>query len=151
MTTEEIAAIGPELKGFMKQFADCFGRCETERHAETYVKGQLSDLPRKNCEPIALRAGVDPRALQKFMGEQKWDGDLMQKHLYEIVARDHMGKQSIGVIDETTFIKKGKKTPGVKRQYCGASGKTDNCTATVHLGIVNGGFSCAGEQRAVLA
>jgi SRSO17 transposase len=104
------------------------------------VKGQLSDLPRKNCEPIAIRAGVDPRALQKFMGEQKWDGALMQKHVYEIVARDHMGKQSIGVLDETTIVKKGKKTPGVKRQYCGASGKTDNCTATVHLGIANGVF-----------
>src|SRR5205085_1759498 len=40
--------------------------------------------------------------------------------------------------------KKGDKTPGVKRQYCGSRGKVDNCVVTVHLGYVvpTKGFRC---------
>ena len=45
---------------------------------------------------------------------------------------------TIGVIDETSVPKKGTKTPGVQRQYCGARGKIDNCIVTVHLAIVRG-------------
>lgn len=40
---------------------------------------------------------------------------------------------AVGIIDETSYPKKGKQTPGVKRQHCGATGKKDNCTVTVHL------------------
>jgi SRSO17 transposase len=46
------------------------------------------------------------------------------------------------VIDETSFAKKGTKTPGVQRQHCGATGKTDNCTVTVHLGYATPDFHC---------
>jgi SRSO17 transposase len=57
------------------------------------------------------------------------------------VGRDHLpapGAASdalgvIGLIDETSTVKKGDKTPGVQRQYCGHSGKIDNCIVTVHL------------------
>jgi SRSO17 transposase len=53
-------------------------------------------------------------------------------------AADDLG--TIGVIDETSVPKKGTKTPGVRRQYCGARGKLENCIVTVHLGIVRGLF-----------
>ncbi len=51
---------------------------------------------------------------------------------------DELG--TIGVIDETAVAKKRTKTPGVRRQWCGALGKLDNCIVTVHLGIVRGRF-----------
>src|SRR5438105_5164253 len=51
---------------------------------------------------------------------------------------DELG--TVGVIDETSVVKKGTETPGVHRQYCGARGKIDNCIVTVHLGIVRGLF-----------
>ena len=44
------------------------------------------------------------------------------------------------MIDETSVAKKGTKTPGVHRQYCGSRGKLENCIVTVHLGIVRGRF-----------
>ena len=44
------------------------------------------------------------------------------------------------MIDETSYAKKGKKTAGVKRQYCGSTGKIDNCVVSVHLGYVAGEF-----------
>ena len=41
----------------------------------------------------------------------------------------------VGLIDETSVAKKGDKTPGVQRQYCGSRGKIDNCIVTVHLAV----------------
>jgi len=38
--------------------------------------------------------------------------------------------------------KKGNKTPGVQRQYCGATGKIENCVVSVHLAVGYGAFSC---------
>ena len=55
-----------------------------------------------------------------------------------LTAADELG--TIGVIDETSTAKKGTKTPGVHRQYCGSRGKLENCIVTVHLGIVRGRF-----------
>jgi SRSO17 transposase len=40
----------------------------------------------------------------------------------------------VGLVDETAVPKKGEKTPGVQRQWCGALGKKENCVVTVHLG-----------------
>jgi hypothetical protein len=56
-----------------------------------------------------------------------------------VVARQT--DEDVGIIDETSYSKKGNKTPGVKRQHCGATGKKDNCAVTVHLAYAGrGGF-----------
>jgi SRSO17 transposase len=59
-----------------------------------------------------------------------------------IVARDHADPQALGVIDERGNPKKGQHTAGVQRQWCGNTGKTDNCVVGVHLGYVAGDFQC---------
>ena len=107
-----------------------------------YVGGQLSDLPAKSCEPIALAARVAPRTLQEFLSQHKWDESRMRDRLQELVIRDHAGPNSIGIIDETSDVKKGNKTPGVQRQWCGKVGKKENCLVTVHLGYARGDFHC---------
>lgn len=142
MDAAKIGQLGKELRKYMRQFADCFGRCEPRAHAQTYVRGQLSDLPRKSVEPMADQAGIDPRALQRFLAERLWDEGRMTEKLHGIVARDHAAPHAIAVVDETSFVKKGTKTPGVQRQYCGATGKKDNCTVTVHLGYAVQDFHC---------
>jgi SRSO17 transposase len=126
----------------VNQFSDCFGRREPIDHAITYICGQLSNLPRKSVEPIADQAGIDPRALQKFLAQHKWDHQSMVDRIYQIIARDHAHSDAIGIIDETSFPKKGTKTPGVQRQHCGATGKRDNCTITVHLGYATPDLHC---------
>lgn len=133
MEAEQILGLAPALDRYLANFDDCFGRSEPIAHLRTYVNGQLSDLPRKSVEPMALAAGTPPRTLQQFLSDTRWDQGLMCRKVQQIVARDHAHPHAVGVFDETTFVKKGDKTPGVKRQYCGASGKIDNCTASVHL------------------
>jgi SRSO17 transposase len=145
MDAKAIVALGPRLNGFLGEFSDCFGRREPAEHLATYVRGQLSDLPRKSIEPIALHFDTPPRTLQQFLSRAHWDQERMRDRLQERVAARHTHRDAVGIIDEGSYVKKGKQTPGVKRQYCGASGKKDNCTVSVHLA-----YAAPGGFRALL-
>jgi len=142
MDARQIRSLRRELNSFLRKFDDCFSRSDTRGHLPVYVRGQLSDLPRKNCEPIADAAGMPPRTLQQFLSLLDWDHALMKTKLQQLVATEHAGEHSIGIIDETACPKKGEKTPGVQRQWCGATGKKDNCVVSVHLGYALDGLHC---------
>jgi SRSO17 transposase len=142
MDAEQIRGLKPRLTRYLKRFADCFARKDTRAHLAVYVEGQLSDLNGKNVEAIAKRARVPVRTLQEFLSLLKWDHDRMRDRLQEIIVAEHAGKHAIGILDETSFVKKGDKTPGVQRQHCGAVGKQENCVVTVHLGYAVGDFHC---------
>lgn len=133
MDAKAIEGLQPRLGKFLGEFDDCFGRREPSEHLRTYVQGQLSNLPRKSIEPIALHFGTPPRTLQQFLSLANWDEDRMRQRMQEEVANRYSDPDAVGIIDETSYPKKGDKTPGVKRQHCGAVGKRDNCTVTVHL------------------
>ena len=142
MDADQIRRLKPELIRYLEAFDDCFSRREAREHFSTYVEGQLSDLGEKSCEPIALAAGVPPRNLQEFLGAYRWDEDRARNRLQEIVVRDDAGPNAVGIIDETSDVKQGDKTPGVQRQWCGTAGKTENCIVTVHLAYATGDFHC---------
>jgi SRSO17 transposase len=142
MDADQIRKLKPELFRYLKRFDDCFSRRESRDHFSTYVEGQLSDLGEKSCEPIALAAGVPPRDLQEFLAAYKWDEDRARNRLQQMVAREDAGPNAVGIIDETSDVKQGDKTPGVKRQWCGTRGKKENCIVTVHLAYATGDFHC---------
>jgi len=142
MDAKQIRRLRPRLQRYLHRFDDCFARRDTRSHLPEYVEGQLSDIPRKSVEPIALKAGVPVRTLQEFLSQHEWDQNRMVDRVEEIVRMEHASPHSIGIIDETSFVKKGDKTPGVQRQYCGAVGKQDNCIVTVHLSYAAGDFHC---------
>jgi len=142
MDVKQIKTLGKELKVFLGAFSDCFGRSEPRHHLQTYVAGQLSDLRRKSAEPMALAAGIPPRTLQCFLSSVRWDELRMRDRLQWIVARDHSHPHAIGVVDETGNPKKGGHTAAVQRQWCGNTGKIDNCVVGVHTAYVAGDFQC---------
>ena len=142
MDAETLRLLLPELGAFVQRFDDCFADCRSRSHVPVYIQGQLSDLDRKSVEPIALKAGLAPRTLQEFLSLLNWDQDRMRDRVQQIVAAEHQGPNSVGLIDETSFVKKGTKTPGVQRQWCGHAGKVENCVVTVHLGLAVGEFQC---------
>jgi SRSO17 transposase len=92
----------------------------------------LSNLERKSIEPIALQAGMPPRTLQGFFSQGQWDEQRLRDRTQQIVARDHGDPRAIGVIDERGNPKRGEDTATVQPQYCGNSGKIDNCVVAVH-------------------
>lgn len=133
MNVEQILSLGSELAEFLDEFSGCFARSEPRCHMADYVRGQLSELPRKSVEPIALSAGLAPRTLQEFLRSDVWDDSQMRDRIQELVIHNCDEPQRIGVIDDSGHPKKGRKTACVSRQYCGRSGKLDNCVVTVHL------------------
>ena len=141
MDHEVLKSVQGELQSYLGEFDDCFPSKPSRTHMATYVKGQLGPLKRKSVEPIALKAGLPPRTLQQFLGAHRWDESAMRTRVRTIVARDHAHETALGVIDETSFAKKGDKTVGVQRQWCGETGKVDNCVQTVHLSYVAGEFA----------
>ena len=142
MDAKQIQQIGRKLKAFLANFDDCFSRSEPRQDLLAYVRGQLSDLPRKSIEPIALAADIAPRTLQFFLSDIPWDHERLRDRLQWKVASDHIHPRAIGVIDESGNPKKGNHTCGVKRQWCGNTGKIDNCVVAVHLGYVADDFQC---------
>lgn len=140
MELSDLASLRPELERFVSRFDDCVKTRPSRAHLRRYVMGQLSDLPRKSAEPIALATGVPPRSLQEFLSLHLWDEGSMRARVLEQVRERHGAEDAIALIDETSVPKKGPKTPGVQRQHCGATGKTDNCVVTVHLGYATDAF-----------
>lgn len=141
MDANSIVGLSAKLARFLKRFSHC-GCEEACVHVATYVEGQLTELERKNVEQIALNAGVSPRTLQEFLSRYDWDHAAMRNQVGRIIASEHSGAMNIGIIDETSFVKKGDKTPGVQRQHCGAVGKHENCIVTVHLSFASNDFHC---------
>jgi SRSO17 transposase len=149
MTAEQVAALGPAFADYLRCFRPCFVTKNTFGHLGTYCRGLLSDLSRKSVEPIALAAGCAVRTLQEFLTHHAWDHDALLAGLQRRIVAEHLpapGRKAadelgvIGLIDETSVPKKGDKTPGVQRQYCGALGKVENCLVTVHLAVRHGAF-----------
>lgn len=106
-------------------------------HGEDFVEGLLSDLERKSVEPIAERAGKDRRGLQRFIGQGGWDHRPVLDELCRQVGRDIGTSEGIFVLDPSTFMKQGKNSVGVKRQYSGQTGGIENCQKGVFLGYVS--------------
>lgn len=137
MTTDQILSLGPQLAEYLGEFDDCFSRSEPRGHLASYVKGQLSDLPRKSVQPIADFNGTPRRTLQEFLDWSPWDRGLMRDRVQHLVVRDHADPQAIGIIDDSGHPKSGNKTACVQRQWCGNTGKVDNCVVSVHLSYVS--------------
>jgi SRSO17 transposase len=145
LTPADVSGVLEELAAYHAQFAPLFKRPEQRAGAEVYLRGLLTaDVPRKNVEAMALRLfGVGPdaerrvRALQQFIGESPWDDcAILAKHqrLVDVSLGEDDG---VFIIDGSDFAKQGKHSAGVARQWCGASGKKDNCQAGVFLGYAS--------------
>jgi SRSO17 transposase len=145
MTTDQIQALSPAFAAYLRQFLFCCDYTQTFDLLGVYCRGLLSDLPRKSVEPIALEAGVAVRTLQEFLRDHRWHfgrvRDTLQGQVAATLASlpdDGLG--TLGVVDETGTVKKGRHTPGVQRQWCGEVGKQENCLVTVHLGVARGRY-----------
>src|SRR3954464_11025519 len=145
MTEEQLDGLGLALDDFLSPYLFCCGYTQTFGHLHTYCKGLLSDLDRKSVEPIALASGCAVRTLQEFLRDHVWQHtgvrEQLQRHVaasLPAVPADDLG--TVGLIDETSALKSGTKTPGVQRQYLGCVGKVANGIVTVHLGVCRGRY-----------
>jgi SRSO17 transposase len=128
----------PEMfNNYMNRFVDCFKRAEPISHLYAYMKGLLSNLERKSVEPIALEFIDNPRGprnLQNFMKEAQWDEEQAIRIYQENLSERLSEADGMLTVDESGFVKKGKHSVGVARQYCGSVGKVENSQVGVFVG-----------------
>ncbi len=123
-----------ELEEVDERIAARCARSEVRERAQDYLRGLLSAAERKNGWQLAEVAGnATPYGLQHLLGRANWDADAVRDDLREYVIGHLADAESVLVVDETGFIKKGDKSVGVKRQYTGTVGKRENCQVGVFL------------------
>jgi SRSO17 transposase len=137
MTADQIRSLQPALAALLLRFRGCFKTEKTFGHWQKYLLGLMADLKRKSIEPIALAAGVAVRTLQEFLAFFAWDHERVNRQLQQLVMDEHACETAIGVLDASAHVKQGDKTPGVQRQYCGETGKIENCVVGQHLLYTN--------------
>lgn len=128
-----------------------FGRIDThlkdQRRRESfamYACGILGEGERKSAEPIAARACPDPdevrnvhQKLLYFLARSVWDDRAVRLEAARYAMEEIQKRERITtwIVDDTGFLKQGKESVGVQRQYTGSAGKVTNCQIGVSLAI----------------
>jgi SRSO17 transposase len=119
---------------FLGRFAGLFGRSEPREQMAKYVRALLATLTRKNGWQLAEGAGdVRPDRMQRLLYRAHWDADAARDTLRQYIVEALGDPEAIGIVDETGFLKKGTCSVGVKRQYSGTAGRTENCQVATFL------------------
>src|SRR4029453_4932968 len=123
-----------ELEALCERIGPRFGRVEVRRRAGAFLRGLLAGVERKNGWQLAEHAGEhSPDGMQRLLNHARWDADAVRDDLRGYVL-EHLGAPAaVLVVDETGFVKKGRSSAGVQRQYSGTAGKVDNCQLGVFL------------------
>src|SRR5258708_32756151 len=99
-----------------------------------YMQGLMSPVERKNGWQVAEEVGeATPYAMQHLLDRARWDCDRVRDELQTYVRKTLATPNGVLVIDETGFLKKGRKSVGVQRQYSGTAGRIENCQVGVFL------------------
>jgi SRSO17 transposase len=130
----EVQAWAAGLQALHARIAGRFARTEPRRRVLAYLKGLLGNVSRKNGWQLAEHAGErTPDGMQRLLATADWDPELVRDDLRAYVV-EHLGDPgAVLVVDETGFLKKGRTSVGVQRQYSGTAGKVDNCQLGVFL------------------
>lgn len=133
-TTAQMQAWVDELQGLHARIAPYFKRAEPRRRALSYLQGLLSSVERKNGWQLAEQAGeATPDGMQRLLNGSRWDPRGVCDELRGYAVEALGSEEAVLVVDETSFIKKGNHSVGVKRQYCGTVGRIENCQVGVFL------------------
>jgi SRSO17 transposase len=123
------------LAALHARIAHRFARGEVRARVGRYLVGLLGRVERKNGWQLAEAVGeAGPQGVQRLLNAATWDADGVRDDLRAYVV-EHLGDATSGVliVDETGFVKKGKKSCGVGTQYTGAVGGTANAQVGVFL------------------
>ena len=143
----QIASWPLQLRKLHARLAPHFARPETHQHVLGYLQAVLSDIPRKNGWQIAEQARqARPYGMQRLLSQAVWDHDAVRDDVRALVQETLLppgeppeAKESpfpVLVVDESGFPKRGRHSAGVAPQYCGLTGRVENCQVGVFLSYV---------------
>jgi SRSO17 transposase len=162
MTKDELRATASQLVHLHQRFAGYFGRKEARAQSLIYLNGLLLGQERKSAEPIALVFGQPDQGgiganqvlgLQRFLSQSPWQDQDVQREIQTVFSEQLVPSTAtwsigtVGVLDSSGFVKKGRESVGVQRQYCGRLGKKENCQVGVFLvGVTPAGTALLDHQ-----
>jgi SRSO17 transposase len=141
LTPQAIDHLVEELRAYHAIYSPLFQRREQRAGAAKYLHGLLLDLPRKSIEPMVLALdGAQPQAVRTlplFISEGTWEDEALLHRHWQEVDQELGEDDGVLTLDGSDFLKQGRESVGVKRQYCGEVGKRANCQAGVFLGYAS--------------
>ncbi len=126
----------PGIDEYMAQFFKYFHRSEGRDLTMCYVVGLMMEGERKSVEPMSERVNASERSMQRLLTEVKWDEQEVIRQYRRAMLTETSDPQGVLAVDDTAFPKKGQDSVCVSRQYCGSTGKVDNCQVGVSLTYV---------------
>lgn len=134
MELEELAPWAEAFAAFCARFDDLFARSESRQQLRKYLRGLVAPLERKTTWQLAEVAhDTTPDRMQRLLYRVPWDVEAARDRLEQFVTERFGDPEGIGVLDETGIPKKGTRSVGVAKQYCGAVGKLENCQVATLL------------------
>ena len=135
---EELRSWADRLEEVQERLAPYFERAEPRRRVMAYLRGLLSITERKNGWQLAELAGeATPDGMQRLLNTAHWNADQVRDDLQQYILTHLVDPEAVLVVDETGFLKKGKKSVGVAAQYNGTAGKIANSQIGVFLAYAN--------------
>src|SRR5271165_6504515 len=131
------AAWSESFNEMFAQVAGMFANAAVRRHGRAYLLGLLSHTERKNSWSLAEFAGdVSPDGMQRLLNFSPWDEDACRDAVARYVVKGMGDPGAVLAVDETGFLKKGRMSAGVARQYTGTAGRVENSQVGVFLAYV---------------
>ena len=114
--------------------ADLFVRSEPRALSLAYLQGLLSGCARKNGWQLAAWLGeAAPSRVQHLLDRARWDAEEARDRIRSYAIEELGSEEAVLIVEETGFLKKGRHSAGVKRQYSGTAGRIENSQVGVFL------------------
>lgn len=130
-----------DFMAFCEDYSSYFraARHDLSGKARNYLGGLMMKAERKNMERMEEYVpDYDYQGQQQFLSDSPWDHGALFKRIGRDVDELLGGEDSMLLIDESGFAKKGEKSVGVARQWNGRMGKVDNCQVGVFAALSDG-------------
>src|SRR5580692_6735575 len=126
------------LREVKRQMRQLFAQDRAAINAGLFLDGLLGNERRKTGWMRAEAAGdPGPWRQQALLGRDRWEADALRDMVREYVVEHLADEAAVLVVDETGFLKQGKASCGVARQYTGSAGKITNCQIGVFASYVS--------------
>src|ERR687883_693145 len=127
-----------ELREVKARLRPLFAHPSVADSACAFLDGLLGPERRKTGWMRAEAAGdPGPWRQQAVLGRSHWDADALRDLVRDYALQTLAAPEAVLVIDETGFLKQGKVSCGVNRQYTGSAGKVTNCQIGVFAAYVS--------------
>lgn len=130
------------LTDYLDHLGEAAGHADRAVPLRLYCTGLLLPGERKSVEPMAARLAPDNvrrmhQSLHHVVADAPWSDEAVLGRVrdYALSAMTKANPVVAWIVDDTGLPQKGTHSVGVARQYCGQTGKQDNCQVAVSLSV----------------